>query len=110
VSHGHAQPRRIRQPDKAVFVGHNVIESQVKGELPRREGIFGDAVIRQARIWLQRGRERQVRGEGVIDEGHPLGNGMIRHLLGRADSANAPGIDLDEPDFAEVDEIQGHGR
>ncbi len=67
-------------------------------------------MIGQPRIGLQRSRERKVRGEGVIDERYARGNGVICHFLRRADASDTSGIDLDEPDLPEVDQVQRHGR
>ena len=74
----------------------------------RGERIFAYYVVFQPGIGLQRCRQCEMRGEGVIDVGYAAGCSIIGHPFGRSYSANAAAINLHVGDLAIVDELSGH--
>ena len=103
-----AKPRPVRQAHFALGIDVEMIRGDVQGERLGRHRIFADAVVREARVGLEGGDEGQMRGEGVIDVGHALPHRIVRDLLGRADAADTPAIDLNEADLAVVDQMARH--
>ena len=64
-----------------------MLAGQLQGQGFRLNGVLTNEVIGQASVWLQRGAERQVRGEGVIDVSYTFVIGIIDNLFGNGDPA-----------------------
>src|SRR5260221_5812510 len=90
------QARFFWQTDAALGIGEELCLAQVLRERGRLDRVFTEFVLLKSRIRLQRSAQRQMRGEGVVNEPHAPGLRAISHLPGDGDAADAARVDLHE--------------
>src|SRR5215217_9541799 len=92
----------------AVLIRQDMICTHLPGHRLRSYGVLADDVILKPRKGLQRGAEREMGGERMVDVGHAAFYRMLGNALGWTDPSDAPAIDLDVADLAIVHSVPRH--
>src|SRR5215213_10233800 len=92
----------------AVLIRQDMVCTHLPGHRLRSYGVFADDVLLEPRKRLQRGAEREMGGECMVDVGHAAFYRMLGNALGWTDPSDAPAIDLDIADLSIIDSVPGH--
>src|SRR5918994_3500322 len=92
----------------AVLIRQDMVCTHLPGHRLRSYGILAHNVILEPRERLQRGAEREMGGERMVDVGHAAFCRMLGNSFGWTDPSDAPAIDLDVADLSIVHGVPRH--
>src|SRR6185295_3578570 len=106
----HPQSRRVVEAHQTVRSRQERVLDQALGELRASRGVLEEPEALNRSEHVQRRRQAQVTLEGVVDVDRAALLGELPDPVGRVETADAAGVDLDETEPAVLEEVLGEAE